>query len=148
MSKILTGREALNLLPGTKVRLIYKRMAHEEQEENVDGIATVESVQNDTLSLEFPDGRSYDFAPLSYGLPIDGPARIDTGDYVMEVWEPGPIPADDDFSTFQVVAARNGWSLGTQVDILLEYIENQQSPEAFEDFLRHQQEEESAQDTD
>lgn len=33
------------------------------------------------------------------------------------------------------VAESRGWGAGTQFDLLLEYIENQKSPEAFRDFL-------------
>lgn len=36
---------------------------------------------------------------------------------------------------FEVVAANEGWTDATQVEILLQYIENQQSSAAFEDFL-------------
>lgn len=32
-------------------------------------------------------------------------------------------------------ADEEGWSDATQIDVLLRYIENQQSPEAFQDFL-------------
>lgn len=36
---------------------------------------------------------------------------------------------------FEGVAEQEGWTLATQVGILLEYIENQQSEEAFNDFI-------------
>lgn len=42
------------------------------------------------------------------------------------------------------VAEEQGWSEATQVAVLLEYIENQSSPEAFEDFLWHKQDQEEA----
>lgn len=37
--------------------------------------------------------------------------------------------------TFNKIAEQQGWSPDSQVAILLEYIENQQSNDAFEDFL-------------
>lgn len=36
---------------------------------------------------------------------------------------------------FKDVAEQEGWTLATQVQVLLEYIENQQSEEAFNDFI-------------
>ena len=39
---------------------------------------------------------------------------------------------------FLDIAEKNDWDEAEQVDILLEYIENQKSPEAFYDFLRMQ----------
>lgn len=42
------------------------------------------------------------------------------------------MPARDIFID---TAAEEGWSDATQIDVLLRYIENQQSFEAFEDFL-------------
>lgn len=36
---------------------------------------------------------------------------------------------------FKDIAEAQGWALSTQVHVLLEYIENQQSDEAFLDFL-------------
>lgn len=36
---------------------------------------------------------------------------------------------------FEDIAAEEGWTDATQVEVLLQYIENQQSHAAFEDFL-------------
>lgn len=41
-------------------------------------------------------------------------------------------------SDFEAIAARKGWSVETQVTVLLDYIENQQSDDAFLDFLEEQ----------
>lgn len=49
---------------------------------------------------------------------------------------------------FDDKAAVAGWAASTQVDVLLRYIENQQSDDVFEDFLDRQIEEESAEDVD
>lgn len=38
-------------------------------------------------------------------------------------------------SDFKIIADQQGWTLATQVELLLEYIENQQSDEAFNDFI-------------
>ena len=42
------------------------------------------------------------------------------------------MDADD----FRVLADEQGWFGSTQAAVLLEYIDNQKSPEAFGDFLR------------
>jgi hypothetical protein len=39
---------------------------------------------------------------------------------------------------FETFAAEEGWTPATQVFVLLGYIENQQSPEAFRDYLESQ----------
>jgi hypothetical protein len=36
---------------------------------------------------------------------------------------------------FKDIAEQEGWTLATQVEVLLEYVENQQSEEAFSDFI-------------
>lgn len=41
-------------------------------------------------------------------------------------------------TTFQNISAAEGWALATQVEVLLGYIENQQSPDAFTDYLQGQ----------
>lgn len=38
-------------------------------------------------------------------------------------------------TNFENIAEQEGWTLSTQVSVLLEYIENQQSEEAFNDFI-------------
>lgn len=38
-------------------------------------------------------------------------------------------------TTFEDIATAEGWTPTTQVDVLLEYVENQQSPDAFFDYL-------------
>ena len=38
-------------------------------------------------------------------------------------------------SNFEIIAEQEGWAPNTQVSILLEYIENQQSQDAFQDFI-------------
>jgi len=40
---------------------------------------------------------------------------------------------------FERIAEEQGWNPDTQVAVLLEYLENQGSPEAFEDFLIQKQ---------
>lgn len=40
--------------------------------------------------------------------------------------------------TFEDIAEEEGWTLATQVIVLLRYIENQDSNEAFMDFLEEQ----------
>ena len=45
----------------------------------------------------------------------------------------------DEEQLFENTAAEQGWSAETQVGVLLEYVKNQQSPEAFADFLAEQQ---------
>lgn len=52
-----------------------------------------------------------------------------------------------EISTFEEVAERQGWTGVTQVEVLLKYIENQKSPEAFEDFLILQQRQENMDET-
>lgn len=39
---------------------------------------------------------------------------------------------------FEEIAEQQGWTDATQVEVLLRYIENQASPEAFQDFLNEQ----------
>ena len=45
---------------------------------------------------------------------------------------------------FDRFAHEQGWDMDSQVTILLRYIDNQQSDEAFKDFLREQQDDENA----
>lgn len=40
-----------------------------------------------------------------------------------------------DRELFEITAAEEGWHERTQIDVLLQYIENQDSAAAFEDFL-------------
>ncbi|MCP5400475.1 MAG: hypothetical protein H6921_14735 [Sphingomonas sp.] len=40
-----------------------------------------------------------------------------------------------DREIFDTIASAEGWYERTQIDILLQYIENQSSPDAFADFL-------------
>lgn len=40
-----------------------------------------------------------------------------------------------DRELFEIAAAQEGWHERTQIDVLLQYIENQDSSAAFEDFL-------------
>ena len=47
-------------------------------------------------------------------------------------------------SIFSRLAHRQGWSEASQIDVLLRYIENQGSPDAFQDFLEGQAAEENA----
>lgn len=52
-------------------------------------------------------------------------------------------------TTFEDIAAAEGWTPTTQVNVLLDYIENQHSPEAFRDYLegrRNEQDDLSASD--
>lgn len=50
---------------------------------------------------------------------------------------------------FETLAAEQGWTLATQIAVLLGYIENQRSPEAFRDYLEGQRADEaSANDND
>lgn len=49
---------------------------------------------------------------------------------------------------FARVAAAEGWSLATQVGVLLTYIDNQASPEAFEDYLAEQRFDDPSGDSD
>ena len=44
---------------------------------------------------------------------------------------------------FEKIASEQGWTPETQVQVLLEYVGNQQSDEAFEDFLKEKQKEEN-----
>ena len=44
---------------------------------------------------------------------------------------------------FDAVSAEQGWTARTEVDVLMRYIENQNSPEAFRDFLAEQRETEN-----
>lgn len=44
---------------------------------------------------------------------------------------------------FELIAAQQGWTETTQISVLLEYIENQQSEEAFSDFLLEKQAQEN-----
>jgi hypothetical protein len=47
---------------------------------------------------------------------------------------------------FERFVESQGWNESSQVAILLRYIENQASPEAFEDFLQQQADEENGVD--
>lgn len=51
-------------------------------------------------------------------------------------------------SIFERIAEQRGWNLQSQVDVLLRYIDNQQSNTAFRDFLLEQAEDESTTDAD
>lgn len=51
-------------------------------------------------------------------------------------------------TTFVTIAAEQGWSLPTQLNVLLRYIDNQQSDDVFRDFLLAQQEFENDESVD
>jgi hypothetical protein len=42
------------------------------------------------------------------------------------------------YDVFGNIAAQEGWTLATQVQVLLGYIENQDSPDAFQNYLQEQ----------
>lgn len=50
-----------------------------------------------------------------------------------------------DRDIFTRIAAEQGWTAGTQVEVLLRYIANQSSPDVFGDFLAEASTEENAQ---
>jgi len=50
----------------------------------------------------------------------------------------------DTYTRIRELGEKQGWSLDTCLGVLAEYVDNQQSPEALEDFLAQQVDEENS----